>query len=228
MSNAATFETLKDHIKSHPEDLERLILSVEDNTGAAISLPQRKFNLVSQKLEQAEAQITEFIEVSRQNQNLFQLCHRLVETLQRPQSIQEVTQVLERLLQETLTHHHHHLFIFKNAPGEPCPSTTFIESATFERQVGGLFNPEKPVLGVIREAESEVLFPEADNLVASSALLPLNCEGLHGALAIGSESVDGFHQDQDTLFAAFIGDFLAGLLAYRYFPTQVVSEPASS
>ena len=73
-----------------------------------------------------------------------------------------------------------------------------------------------------------MLFPEVDNLVASSALLPLNCEGLHGALAIGSESVDGFHQDQDTLFAAFIGDFLAGLLAYRYFPTQVVSERASS
>ena len=228
MSNDATFETLKDHIKSHPEDLERLILSADDNTGAAISLPQRKFNLVSQKLDQAEAQIAEFIEVSRQNQNLFQLCHRLVETLQRPQSIHEVARVLERLLRETLTHHHHHLFVFKDAPREPCPSATFIETSSFERQVGGLFNPEKPVLGVIREAESEVLFPEADNPIASSALLPLNCEGLHGALAIGSESVDGFHHDQDTLFVSFIGDFLAGLLAYRYFPAQVSSERASS
>ncbi|MGB1191045.1 MAG: DUF484 family protein [Pseudomonadales bacterium] len=228
MSNNVTFEALQDHLKSHPEDLERLILGTEESTGVAISLPQRKFNLVSQKLSHAEAQIAEFIEVSRQNQTLFQLCHRLVETLQRPQSIQDVTSVLARLLQETLSHHHHHLFVFKDAPVEPCTSTTFIKASDFEGQVGGLFNPEKPVLGVIRQAESEVLFPDSGSQVASSALLPLQCEGLHGALAIGSESADGFHRDQDTLFIAFIGAFLAGLLAYRYFPAQTASEHASS
>ena len=220
MSTDVTFEMLQHYVKSHPEDLERLILSVEQNSGSAVSLPQRKFNLVSQKLEQAQTQIAEFIDVSRKNQNLFQLCHQLVRELQSPQPIQAVTKILATLLQDSLSNHHHHLFIFTDPPEEACTATTFLSAEAFQQQVGGLFNPEKPVLGVIREAEAEILFPKSGASIASSALLPLNCEGLQGALAIGSTSVDAFHRDQDTLFITFLGDFLAGLLTYRYFSSQ--------
>ena len=55
------------------------MLEASPETNGAVSLAGHKLQLVSEKLALAEQQIREFIDVSTQNQTLFQLCHQLVQ-----------------------------------------------------------------------------------------------------------------------------------------------------
>jgi threonine synthase len=164
----------------------------------------------------AQKQIHEFIDVSTQNQTLFQLCHQLVQQLQKPQSIQAATARLGEILKATLDTRDYHLFIFQDKAEPDCTATSFVSQANFQTAVGGLFNPDKPILGVVRAEESKCLFPDLDHDISSCAIIPLVSEDLVGALTIGSQDSNGFHRDQDTLFIQFIGDFLAGLIKHRF------------
>ena len=143
--------------------------------------------------------------------------NQLVQQLQKPQSIQAATARLGEILKATLDTRDYHLFIFRETAEPDCTATSFLSQASFQTAVGGLFNPDKPILGVVRAAESKSLFPNLDQDISSCAIIPLVSEGLVGALTIGSQDSNGFHRDQDTLFIQFIGDFLAGLIAHRFF-----------
>ena len=217
MSDKVTYTQIQNYLKDHPDDLERLVLEANPETKGAVSLAGHKLQLVSEKLALAEQQIHEFIDVSTQNQTLFQLCHQLVQQLQKPQSIQAATARLGEILKATLDTRDYHLFIFRETAEPDCTATSFLSQASFQTAVGGLFNPDKPILGVVRAAESKSLFPNLDQDISSCAIIPLVSEGLVGALTIGSQDSNGFHRDQDTLFIQFIGDFLAGLIAHRFF-----------
>ena len=217
MSDQVTYSQIQHYLKDHPEDLERLVLEANPETKGAVSLAGHKLQLVSEKLALAEQQIHEFIDVSKQNQTLFQLCHQLVQQLQKPQSIQSATAGLGKILKATLDTRDYHLFIFRDQIEPDCTATSFVAQATFQEAVGGLFNPDKPILGVVRAEESNRLFPDVDHVISSCAIIPLVSDHLVGALTIGSQDSNGFHRDQDTLFIQFIGDFLAGLIAHRFF-----------
>lgn len=217
MSEQVTYTQIQSYFKDHPDDLERLVLEASPETNGAVSLAGHKLQLVSEKLALAEQQIREFIDVSTQNQTLFQLCHQLVQQMQKPQSIQAATARLSEIFKATLDTRDYHLFIFRDQAEPDCTATSFMSQASFQDAVGGLFNPEKPILGVVRAEESNCLFPGLDHDISSCAIIPLISEDLVGALAIGSQDSNGFHRDQDTLFIQFIGDFLAGLIAHRFF-----------
>ncbi len=217
MTDTVTYAQIQHYLKDHPNDLERLVLEANPETKGAVSLAGHKLQLVSEKLALAEQQIREFIDVSKQNQTLFQLCHQLVQQLQKPQSIQAATARLGEILKATLDTRDYHLFIFRDEAEPDCTATSFISQASFQAALGGLFNPEKPILGVVRAEESNRLFPDLDHGMSSCAIIPLVSEDLVGALTIGSPDSNGFHRDQDTLFIQFIGDFLAGLIKHRFF-----------
>ena len=217
MSDEVTYAQVQHYLKDHPDDLERLVLEANPETKGAVSLAGHKLQLVSEKLALAEQRVHEFIDVSKQNQTLFQLCHQLVQQLQKPQSIQTATAQLGKILKATLDTQDYHLFIFRDQAEPDCTATSFLTQATFQEAVGGLFNPDKPILGVVRAEESNRLFPNVGHDLSSCAIIPLVSDHLVGALTIGSQDSNGFHRDQDTLFIQFIGDFLAGLIAHRFF-----------
>jgi uncharacterized protein YigA (DUF484 family) len=217
MSDKVTYTQIQNYLKENPGDLERLVLEAIPETKGAVSLAGHKLQLVSEKLALAEQQIREFIDVSTQNQTLFQLCHQLVQQLQKPQSIQAATARLGEILKATLDTRDYHLFIFREAAEPDCTATSFVSQARFQTSVGGLFNPDKPILGVVRAEESKCLFPDLDHGISSCAIIPLVSEDLVGALTIGSQDSSGFHREQDTLFIQFMGDFLAGLIKKRFF-----------
>ena len=74
MTEEITLASIEAFIAAHPEALETLILNFEDQPTQAISMIERKQRLLETKLADAESKITEFVDVSRQNQRLFQLC----------------------------------------------------------------------------------------------------------------------------------------------------------
>ena len=115
MSDKVTYTQIQNYLKENPGDLERLVLEAIPETKGAVSLAGHKLQLVSEKLALAEQQIREFIDVSTQNQTLFQLCHQLVQQLQKPQSVQAATARLGEILKATLDTRDYHLFIFREA-----------------------------------------------------------------------------------------------------------------
>jgi uncharacterized protein YigA (DUF484 family) len=54
--------------------------------------------------------------------------------------------------------------------------------------------------------------------------VPLITDAPIGVLTLGSQEANNFSRDQDTLFISFIGDLLASLLDYQYFPSQMLEE----
>ena len=144
MSEKVTYTQIQNYLKEHPDDLERLVLEAIPDTKGAVSLAGHKLQLVSEKLALAEQQIHEFIDVSTQNQTLFQLCHQLVQQLQKPQSIQAATARLGEILKATLDTRDYHLFIFQDKAEPDCTATSFVSQANFQTAVGGyliLINP---------------------------------------------------------------------------------------
>lgn len=223
MTEEITLASIEAFIAAHPEALETLILNFEDQPTQAISMIERKQRLLETKLADAESKITEFVDISRQNQRLFQLCHALIQTLLKPQPFADAALGIKKIFDDTLPTTPYHLFVFRS----PQPSdtdaieTSFVSRKSLADQLGNLVNFEQPVLGAIRSEESAILFPNSDSVMASCAIVPLNTETPVGVLSLGSIDINGFARDQDTLFVAFIGDLLAGLLSYHYFEADI-------
>lgn len=226
MSENITLESVRAYVAKNPDVLETLILDLEDQPKGAISLMERKQQLLTQKLSEAEAQIQSFVDISRQNQRLFQLCHALIRTLIKPQAFAEAAEGIKTVFEQTLSSTAYHLFIFKT-PENPAAvpvGSSFITRDFLSEKLGSLISFEQPVLGVIRPEEAEILFPEQPTSIASCAIVPLITDAPIGVLTLGSQEANNFSRDQDTLFISFIGDLLASLLDYQYFPGQMLEE----
>jgi uncharacterized protein YigA (DUF484 family) len=150
----------------------------------------------------------------------------LIRTLIKPQAFAEAAEGIKTVFEQSLSSTAYHLFIFKT-PENPAAvpvGSSFITRDFLSEKLGSLVSFEQPVLGVIRPEEAEILFPEQPTSIASCAIVPLITDAPIGVLTLGSQEANNFSRDQDTLFISFIGDLLASLLDYQYFPGQMLEE----
>ena len=78
--------------------------------------------------------------------------------------------------------------------------------------IGHLLDSGKTLSGVLRPHELTFLFGEAGSQVASTALSPIQHQGTHGVIALGSRDANHYRNATGTLFLGYIADALARVL----------------
>ena len=203
---------LQNHPKffiDHPDVLADLELS--HSTGNAISFIERQVATLREQADQSRKQLEELIAVARENEQLNSRLHHLTLSLIDSASFEEVVDSLENMLHDDFRAEavELHLYNAAEADDENNPDLDgfreFLDSRT-------------PRCGRLPKDQLEYLFGAQADDIQSTALIPMQGEGLIGILAIGSHSEHRFHPGMGTNYLSRLGEIVSKTLV-------VVSEP---
>lgn len=193
----------------HPELLRELELPHQ--SGDAISLIERQVSSLRDQSGQYKRQLENLIAVARENEALNSRLHKLTLTLLDCLDFDEVVNALQDRLHEDFRAEavELHLFFSEEADRENNPDLDGFRS---------FMDNNKPQCGVLPPAQLEYLFgPQAED-IKSTAMIPIEAQGVLGVLAIGSQSEHRFHPGMGTDYLARLGEVVSKTL-------EVVSEP---
>ena len=163
-----TIEAIEAYLSDHPEAVLSLKLKSTEGSNT-ISFAERRAEALEERLTQTQAKLQELIDVSKDNERLFQACKTCLIELIEGRDINALAPSIERSLGEAFSVHAHHLFLFEGGEIGAGPDLTRIDQSALSRQMGGLFTTSAPWLGAIRPDEAKTIFPNA-NSVASCLL----------------------------------------------------------
>ncbi len=190
----------------HPELL--LTLRLSHPSGKAVSLVERQITLLRDEANRYKAQLSEFIEVARDNEQLNQRLHRLTLSLMDANSLEQTLGVLQDHLFDEFEADAVELKLLEDADG-----TALADRSQEQRSAAGeLLESAAPVCGQLQPAQYGYLFGERAAEIQSAALIPLRADGLRGVLAIGSRDPGRFHAHERTDFLNRLGEVVSRTL----------------
>jgi len=199
-----------DFFSNHPEVLTALELS-HSSGGNAVSFIERQVVTLREQAQQSKTQLEELIAVARENEQLNGRLHQLTLSLIDSVNFEEVVNSLENMLHDDFRAEavELHLYSSAEAQGESNPDLDGFRE---------FLDAKTPRCGRLPRNQLEYLFgPQAAD-IQSSALIPIEGEGLLGILAIGSHSEHRFHPGMGTNYLSRMGEIVSKTLT-------VVSEP---
>lgn len=197
----------------HPELLGQI--EIPHQSGEAVSLIERQVQVLRNQVKAYRENIDELVEVARDNETLHERMHRLTLALIDAATFDEVLNALEDELYDDFKADAVELRLFsttqlKDQLARDLPD----HSATFEE----FFSKNKPLCGPLTREQTRFIFGVEGELIQSTALIPLKCDGVLGLLAIGSNDPERFAAHQGTEFLTRLGELISRTL-------QVVSLP---
>jgi uncharacterized protein YigA (DUF484 family) len=209
-------QTLVDYLKANPDFFARnpqLLqeLELSHSSGEAVSLIERQVQNLRQQADQYKRQLDELIAVARENEQLNDRLHNLTLTLLDALNFDEVVDALEDKLHDEFQAEAVELHLFSHAEmdGETNPDLDGFRP---------FLDAGKPRCGRLTAPQLSYLFSTQAEDIESTALIPIQGEGLLGLLAIGSYDEHRFHPDMGTDYLARLGEIVSKTL-------EVVSEP---
>ncbi|MDN7124716.1 DUF484 family protein [Pseudidiomarina terrestris] len=203
---AAYLEENPDFFDRHPELLQQL--SVRHQTKGAVSLVERQQQVLRQRVQHLEEEITELMVTARRNEELFRYFSELYLKLLQSQSIEEVMDSLQQTFSEQLQMPALTLKFF-DSPLELETQFTFAAD-THKQLLSKRFRDDSIYLGRLTTDEQKLLFP--DESIASVVLLLLGDKGELGMLAIGNHDAGHFEPAMDTLLVKQLQVLLSQIL----------------
>src|SRR5690606_1758930 len=198
-------------------------LLIPHQSGQAVSLVERQVKLLRERNIDVRHRLSELMSVARENDRLFEKSRRLILQLLEAPDVEEVIASIEDSLRDDFKVPFVSLILFSEI--RRFSNARCTAHAQAREAIGHLLDSGKPVSGVLRSHETEFLFGEHADEVASTALAPIQHQGLHGVLALGSRDPQQYRSATGTLFLSYIADALARVLL-RQRPATL-SEPAS-
>lgn len=199
----------RDFFERHPELLREIELPHQ--SGGAVSLIERQISSLRKESGQYKEKLDELIAVARENEELNRRLHKLTLTLLDCLDFEEVVNALQDRLHDDFRAEavELHLFFSDEVDREDNPDLdgfrTFLDNGI-------------PQCGPLPLVQLAFLFgPQAED-IKSTALIPIEQEGILGVLAIGSQSEQRFHPGMGTDYLSRLGEVVSKTL-------EVVSEP---
>ena len=203
-----TIEEVEAYLSEHPEAVLSLKLKSTEGSNT-ISFAERRAEALEERLAQTQAKLQELIDVSKDNERLFQACKTCLIELIESRDINALARIIERSLGEAFSVYGHHLFLFEDGEVSANPDLTRIDQSKLSRQMGSLFTTSAPWLGAIRPYEAKTIFPNAKS-VASAAIVPIRRKKqLIGLFCLGSAEGNHFHAQLSTHFLELLADVIA-------------------
>ena len=178
----------------------------------AVSLVEKQLEVLRERPLVPNKKSNEFVQNAARNKDIFDKSHKLVLDLVSAKHISELCSALENSLKHGFGCRTNTLILF----GQKKIINRFVSQVplnTAKDQLDDLMQRDAPTLGILSSKQLEFLFNEQSPEVKSAAVLTLRNENTHlGILAIGSERIEYFTRDMDTLFVEFIASALEKLL----------------
>ena len=204
-----------DYLRRHPaffveHDELLLDLFIPHQSGQAVSLVERQVKLLRERNIDARHRLSQLMDVARENDRLFEKSRRLILRLLEAPDVEEVIASIEDSLRDDFQVPFVSLILFSET--QRFCNTRCTTHAEARDAIGHLLDSGKTLSGVLRDHELEFLFGEHAGEVTSSALAPIEHQGLHGVLALGSRDPEQYRSATGTLFLGYIADALARVL----------------
>jgi uncharacterized protein len=213
------------YLQQHPEFFNEHLnllekMSIPHPCGDAVSLILKQLELFRSRHHEQENQLTQLIEIARENDTSVNRMHKLSLALLDATTLEEAVANLDLVLSEYFLTDFVAVRIIRPNPGSAL-ANLFIDpdnSAVlepFSKELGS----NQATCGRPTFAQATVLFGDAALDVKSCAIIPMRFTELEGLLAIGSRQEGRFHYSMGHLFltqmAELIGTRLISLLQTR-------------
>lgn len=204
-----------EYLRRHPAffaEYDDLIpeLIIPHQSGQAVSLVERQVKLLRERNIDVRHRLGQLMDVARENDRLFEKSRRLILNLLESQSLEQVIASIEDSLRDDFQVPHVSLILFSETPR--FANARCVTHQAAREAIGHLLDSGKTLSGVLRPDELSFLFGERGPLVASVAVAPIQHQGLHGVLALGSHDANHYRNATGTLFLGYIADALARVL----------------
>jgi len=212
-----TAEQVGDYLAKHPEFfdqqrelLHRLAIPHLGSSQAASLIERQVASLRTENTELTQ-RLSRLLANARTNDQLFNKTKRLLLRLIASDSLIQIRDRLEKLMQSEFGSSTCRLWFSDEIPAVPANA-----SMPMTQTIAGIarfVTAEQPLCGILRAEENELLFGEAAERAGSAAVVPLRVEErLIGLLAIASEARDYYRDNIDTSVLTFIGDLTAAII----------------
>jgi uncharacterized protein len=205
LTSAVTSAQVETYLSEHPEFfndhlhlLERM--QIPHPSGAAVSLISKQLELFRGRHQDLEKQLTELIEIARENDTSYERMHKLTLALLESRTVEQAVDHLKTVLAEYFLTDFVAIKIIKtNNANLPAHLAIAPESDDLKPFAKELSSPE-PTCGRPTLMQAKVLFGESALEVRSYAIIPMLFTELEGFLAVGSREEGRFHYSMGSLF----------------------------
>ena len=211
-----------EYLAAHPDFFERnsrllAILSLPHEAGGTVSLVERQVSMLRQKEIKLQRQLTDLIEVARDNDVLAAKVHEFTLRLMAATDLNATIAVVEEAMRSGFDADHAVLVLF----GDP-ENFDDIDCGRFFRAVhrddetlhpfATFLKGRGPRCGQVRDTQREFLFKGVADEIGSVALVPLGKKAEIGFLAIGSTDADRFHPGMSIDILSRVSDLVSEAL----------------
>lgn len=216
-----TAKQIEQYLREHPEFFNEHLhlleqMKIPHPSGNAVSLISKQLEIFRTKHQELESQLTELIEIARENDTSYVRMHKLTLALLDSKTIEEAVENLETVLSEYFLTDFVAIRIIKHI-ADTTISDLYIEPDSeelkpFSKELSG----SEPTCGRPTLTQAKILFGDSSLEVQSYAIMPMMFTEMEGFLAVGSREDGRFHYSMGSLFltqmSEIVGTRLIALL----------------
>lgn len=205
-----------DYLSAHPDFFAQhtaLLASLEiaHASGSAVSLIERQVTILREQNSQHKSQLTELVEIAKENEQSNERMHKLTLSLLSCDGIDACDVALGEVLRDDFSVDAVALKLFIESTADQ-PEHLFVQMNTvLGQELDKLLNTRKPTCGFFKKLPLSELFEEKSPAISSVAIIPLFVEknNCFGALVLGSRNVRRFNADMGTLLLERLGETIS-------------------
>lgn len=214
-------EQVEQYLQKHPEFFSEHLhllekMHIPHPSGSAVSLISKQLELFRGKHQELESQLTDLIEIARDNDTSYERMHKLTLAMLESGSVNEAVVNLETVLSEYFLTDFLAVRIIKEN-SKPGSDGLFIDPSSEElKPFSKELASNQPSCGKPTLTQAKILFGDASLEVQSYAIIPMLFTELEAFLAVGSREEGRFHYSMGNLFltqmSEIVGTRLISLL----------------
>lgn len=204
-----------DFLARHPELFE--FLELRHASGAAVSLIERQVEILRGKSSMLEDRLKALLDAARDNESRAANVHRLARSLIRAPTLAATVTALRNCLREDFNVDEVWVGVSASAlKRHDIEGLHVIDPAgAVARAFGDFFRTRLLECGPLDEARAQLLFPNAKQLPASAAIVPLEKERDLGMLVLASVDGARFQPRQGRLFLDMTAELVSAAVRAR-------------
>jgi len=208
-----------DYLSAHPDFFEHQSalltkLEITHKSGTATSLIERQVDILRKQNTLQKVQLTELIEIAKDNEQSNQKIHNLILAMLSSKSINSCEKALNKVLCDDFSVDAISLRVFATPKAKQAKHLFLDKKSKTANALDRLLNTRKPQCGYFKELPLKELFGEESESLSSFAVLPLFVEknNCFAVLIMGSHNVRRFSADMGTLFLERMAETISHIL----------------
>ena len=215
LSTSPSYEEVENFLHRHPEfflNRDDLLASIElpHASGSAISLVEKQVSILRERSMDMRHRLNSLRETAQENEQLFHKTQNLVLDLLEVNSLDETITIAQSSLRDNFHVDTHAFLLFSDTNNIGPVNARVLAHSDASKYIKNLLRSKKVSCGILRESETNFLFPDAPKAIGSAAVTPLQTlQGeTFGLLAIGSFDSEKYRSNTGTLFLSYVANVL--------------------